>query len=152
MWEATTTISLSVSDQRVTAVLADVTGKGMPAALMVSTMHSALRLLVNQTEVGPELISDLNQHIAESSAPNCFITLFIAELDATQNKVTYVNAGHNPALLIRAKGEVEELGSGGLPVGLFEGGRFEADSVVMESWRPFVRLQRRNYRVSFAIG
>ncbi len=123
---------LSVRDRRVTAVLADVSGKGMAAALMVSTIHSALRLLVNQTEVGPDLIQHLNQHIAESSAPNLFITLFIAELDAPQNKVIYVNAGHNPALLIRASGEVEELGSGGLPVGLFEGGVFEAGSFVME--------------------
>jgi sigma-B regulation protein RsbU (phosphoserine phosphatase) len=122
---------MSVRDQKVTAVLADVSGKGMPAALMVSTIHSALRLLVNQTEVGSGLITHLNQHIAESSAPNRFITLFLAELDPESNRVKYVNAGHNPALMIRASGSVEELGSGGLPIGLFKDGSFEQGCVEM---------------------
>ena len=123
---------MRVGDQKVTAVLADVSGKGMPAALMVSTIHSALRLLVSQTEVGPGLITHLNQHIAESSAPNRFITLFLAELDPEQNRLKFVNAGHNPALMIRALGGVQELGSGGLPVGLFKDGSFEQGCVEMD--------------------
>ena len=123
---------LEVRDRRLAAVLADVTGKGMPAALMVSTIHSALRLLIRQTEVAPELIQHLNNHIAESSAPNRFITLFVAELDSVAHRVRYVNAGHNPALMLRSEGGVVELGSGGLPVGLFEGGSYEEGSVDMQ--------------------
>ena len=117
---------LRLRDNRVAAVLADVSGKGMPAALMVSTVHSALRLLIDQADVGPELVRRLNHHIAESSAPNKFITLLVAELDPSRAAVRYVNAGHNPALLIGQSGDVKELESGGLPLGLFDNSSYRA--------------------------
>ena len=106
---------------RLAAVVADVSGKGMPAALMVSTAHSALNLLLDRADVGPDLIERLNRHILEASAPNKFITLLLAEIDPPSGGVHYVNAGHNPALLVRSSGEVEELESGGLPLGMFTG-------------------------------
>ena len=123
---------LRVRGHRVAAVLADVSGKGLPAALMVSTMHSALRLLIDQAEVGPELVSRLNHHIAESSAPNKFITLFLAELDPVRAELRYVNAGHNPAVLVGRGGDVKELGSGGLPLGLFDSGAYTAGRLGLE--------------------
>ena len=106
---------------RLAAVVADVSGKGMPAALMVSTAHSALNLLLDRAEVGADLIERLNRHILDASAPNKFITLLLAEIDPPSGGVHYVNAGHNPALLVRAGGEVEELMPGGLPLGMFAG-------------------------------
>ena len=104
---------------RLAAVVADVSGKGMPAALMVSTAHSALNLLLDRAEVGAELVERLNRHILDTSAPNKFITLLLAEIDPPTGGVRYVNAGHNPALLVRAAGGVEELAPGGLPLGMF---------------------------------
>jgi sigma-B regulation protein RsbU (phosphoserine phosphatase) len=115
---------LSLSENKVAAVLADVSGKGLPAALMVSTIHSALRLLFDHFGVGPELIARLNHHITDSSAPNKFITLLAAEIDPATGEVGYVNAGHNPGLLVRADGVVEELASGGFPLGLFPEGSY----------------------------
>lgn len=106
---------------RVAAVVADVSGKGMPAALMVSTAHSALNLLLDRAEVGADLVERLNRHILETSAPNKFITLLLAEIDPPTGGVHYVNAGHNPGLLVRGGGEVEELAPGGLPLGMFSG-------------------------------
>jgi sigma-B regulation protein RsbU (phosphoserine phosphatase) len=106
---------------RLAAVVADVSGKGMPAALMVSTAHSALNLLLDRAEVGAELVEHLNRHILDASAPNKFITLLLAEIDPTSGGVHYVNAGHNPALLVRSGGEIEELAPGGLPLGMFTG-------------------------------
>jgi sigma-B regulation protein RsbU (phosphoserine phosphatase) len=120
---------MRVRGDRVAAVLADVSGKGLPAALMVSIVHSALRLLMDRAEVGPELVSRLNHHIAEFSAPNKFITLFLAELDPSRREVRYVNAGHNPALLVGPDGNVKELESGGLPLGLFDNVAFEAGRI-----------------------
>lgn len=114
---------------RVAAVLADVSGKGLPAALMVSTLHSALRLLMQQSDIGPQLVKRLNQHVAESSAPNKFITLLLAELNPSDCRVSYVNAGHNPGLLVHPDGGVEELEAGGLPLGLFERSVYEIDTV-----------------------
>jgi phosphoserine phosphatase RsbU/P len=110
-------------------VVGDVSGKGMPAALMVSTLHSALRLLLDQTGIGPPLLEKLNRHILESSMPNKFITMFLAELDPDTGNLLYANAGHNPGLLLRADGRIEELGSGGVPLGLLPGSRYQAREV-----------------------
>src|SRR4051794_20557958 len=67
-------------DGQVGLVVGDVTGKGMPAALMVSTLHSALRLLLDQTGFVPAMLERLSRHIGESSAANKFITMLVAEL------------------------------------------------------------------------
>jgi len=117
---------------RVGAVLADVSGKGLPAALMVSTIHSSLRLLVDREGVGPGLVQHLNRHIAASTAPNKFITLLVVELDPSSNEVRYVNAGHNPGVVIGSDGNVRELASGGLPLGLFGESSYESGSLVLE--------------------
>jgi len=113
-------------------VVGDVSGKGMPAALMVSTVHSALRLLLDQFEVGPALIERLNRHIAETSAPNKFITFFMAEVDSDQNEVRFLNAGHNPAILMDTAGRPVELRTGGLPLGLLPRGSYREGECEMQ--------------------
>lgn len=99
-------------------VVGDVTGKGVPAALLVSTLHSALHVLLDQMEVGPALIERLNRHIFESSSANKFITMLLASIDIETSRLAYLNAGHNPGLLIRRDGGVDHLSSDGLPLGL----------------------------------
>jgi len=123
---------LPLAGGRVSLVLGDVSGKGMPAALMVSTLHSALRLLLDRAGLGPEFLERLNTHILESSASNKFITLLLAELDPSSGHLQYLNAGHNPGLLLRRDGGVEELGSGGIPLGLLPGSRYESRDVVVQ--------------------
>jgi sigma-B regulation protein RsbU (phosphoserine phosphatase) len=119
-------------DGRFGLVVGDVSGKGMPAALMVSTLHSALRLLFDQTGFGPTLLERLNRHILESSASNKFITLLLAQLDPGTGDLLYLNAGHNPGFLLRSGGgEVVELASSGLPLGLLPGSRFQARSLIV---------------------
>ncbi len=113
-------------------VVGDVTGKGMPAALLVSTLHSALRLLLDRMEVGPALIERLNQHIYESSASNKFITMLLMALDSEGSRLAYLNAGHNPGLLIRRDGSVEQLSSAGLPLGLLPAGKYGAVTLDLE--------------------
>lgn len=102
-------------------VLGDVSGKGVPAALLVSTLHSALRLLLDRLELGSDLFSRLNEHILASSAANKFITLLAARLETATGELHYLNAGHNPGILVRAAGGVEQMGPGGLPIGLLPG-------------------------------
>jgi sigma-B regulation protein RsbU (phosphoserine phosphatase) len=118
-------------DGRLGLVLGDVSGKGMPAALMVSTLHSALRLLLDQAVFGPALLERLNRHIAESSAANKFITMLLAELDPYSGVLHYMNAGHNPAILLRRDGSVELLGAGGLPLGLLPEARFQSRALTL---------------------
>lgn len=105
-------------------VLGDVSGKGAPAALLVSTLDSALRVLLGHLGVGPDLIERLNSHVFESSGAHKFITLVVAALDPTNGAMTYLNAGHNPGLLLRSNGSVQELESGGPPVGMLSESSF----------------------------
>ena len=99
---------------------------------MVSTLHSALGLLLDRVEIGADLISRLNRHITSSSAPNKFITLLIAELDPKAATLKYVNAGHNPAVLLRQSGEVQKLEPKGMPLGIFANGLYEAEETHMD--------------------
>ncbi len=133
--------SLQLKGLRRGMVVADVTGKGMPAALLVSTLDSALRLLVDDSRFGgqgvgvetsAELFERLNKHIVESSALNRFITLILVEVDPQNRSVRYVNAGHNPGLLVRQSGEVTPLPASGLPLGLLPSATYRVDEVGME--------------------
>ncbi len=110
-------------------VVGDVTGKGLPAALLVSTLHSALRLLLDRMEVGPALVDRLNRHIYESSGSNKFITMLIASIDPASGQLTYLNAGHNPGLVVRHDGGVEQLHSSGMPLGLMSSVVYRKDSL-----------------------
>ncbi len=132
--------SLRFADSRRGLVVADVTGKGMPAALLVSTLDSALRLLVDDrragaggaaAELSPELFARLNNHIVESSASNTFITLIVAEMDARGTSLRYLNAGHNPGLLVREDGDVTPLPASGLPLGLLPDASYRVQSLAM---------------------
>jgi len=116
-------------EARTALVVGDVSGKGVPAALLVSTLHSALRLLAERQGISPALFARLNRHVLDSSSPNKFITLFFAELDAASGRLAYVNAGHNPAVLARADGRVEQLGAGGPPIGLIADASFRTRRV-----------------------
>lgn len=120
---------LALGDGRVRLTVGDVTGKGMPAALLVSTLHSSLRLLLGSEPVSPDLLGRLNRHVHESSAANKFITLLVAELEPDRHRLRFVNAGHNPGLCVHRDGSVEQLGSGGLPVGLLPQARYTAGAV-----------------------
>ncbi|HEX2644757.1 MAG TPA: SpoIIE family protein phosphatase, partial [Thermoanaerobaculia bacterium] len=119
-------------EDRVGLVVGDVSGKGIPAALLVSTLHSALSLMLDQTGFGPSLLERLNSHILESSSSNKFITMLLAQLDPRTGDLAYLNAGHNPGLVLRLEGGVEELGSTGLPIGLLAASRFQARSLKLE--------------------
>ncbi len=118
-------------DGQVGLVVGDVTGKGMPAALMVSTLHSALRLLLDQTGFVPAMLERLSRHIGESSAANKFITMLVAELSPETGVLHYMNAGHNPGILLHADGAFEELKPGGVPLGLIPGARYQSSAVTL---------------------
>jgi sigma-B regulation protein RsbU (phosphoserine phosphatase) len=123
---------LALPDGRVELVVGDVSGKGIPAALMVSTLHSALRLLLDQAGFGPSLLERMNRHILESSMANKFITLIIAELEPWSGVLRYLNAGHNPGFLVRTDSRVEELSAGGVPLGLLPDSRYQPREVMVE--------------------
>lgn len=105
-------------DGRTAFVVADVSGKGVPAALLVSTVHACLHLLVDDLKTDlPSLVSRINRHLVFFSATRKFVTLFFALYEPKSRELRYVNAGHNPGIWL-SEGKVELLHSTGLPIGM----------------------------------
>jgi len=118
--------------ERLLLVVADVAGKGMPAALLMATFQSSLRTLVQEVIPLAELVSRLNRYSCEHSLEGRrFTTAVLAELDRATGALTYVNAGHNPPALRRADGTLEWLKAGGLPLGVQAGAGYEAGAVTL---------------------
>jgi sigma-B regulation protein RsbU (phosphoserine phosphatase) len=107
-----------LADGRFAFLVADVSGKGVSAALLVSTLHSALRLLLARGESTTSMLRAVNDHLVEFSASNKFATLLLAALDGATGELTYVNAGHNPGILLRRDGRRERLSACSVPLGL----------------------------------
>ena len=105
---------------RFAVTIADVSGKGLPAAIMMSNVQASLRAFCDGEMPIEEALRRVNRSVARSSLPGKFITLFYAEIDATKSLMRYSNAGHNPPFLRRANGELEELSTGGLVLGPME--------------------------------
>lgn len=109
--------------------LGDVSGKGTAAALLMSSLHAAIHA---QTMAGaelPEMVRAVNEYLASNTPSNRFITFFVGELNPDTGELSYINAGHNPPLVGRADGSVEELDSGGFPLGIMPGAEFELGSI-----------------------
>lgn len=120
-----------IEQRRLGLAIADVSGKGVPAALLMSNVQASLRAFCGGGQPIPEKVRHVNQSVARSAAPGKFITLFYAELDPASGRLTYTNAGHNYPLLHRGGGALEELAEGGLPLGLFEGSDYAEGETVM---------------------
>lgn len=107
-------------DDRHTALcIADVAGKGLPAALLMSTLQAALQPLIAQKLPPEELCQRLNRILCDVMPLGKFISFFYGVLDSAENRLTYCNAGHNAPLLVRADGASSELGAEGAVLGQF---------------------------------
>jgi serine phosphatase RsbU (regulator of sigma subunit)/pSer/pThr/pTyr-binding forkhead associated (FHA) protein len=112
-------------DGRMLLALGDVSGKGTAAALLMSSLHAAIHAQVSARSPLEEIVSSVNQYLADNTPANRFVTLFIAELDPRTGTLKYINAGHNPPLIGRADGTIQQLSSGGFPLGIMPGAEFE---------------------------
>jgi phosphoserine phosphatase RsbU/P len=105
--------------------LGDVSGKGTAAALLMSSLHAAIHGQVAAKSSLAEIITSVNQYLSENTPANRFVTLFIAELNPLDGTLKYINAGHNPPLIGRTNGAVEQLDSGGFPLGIMPMAEYE---------------------------
>jgi len=121
----------TIEGGRLAVVLADVSGKGVPAALLVSTVQGTLRAFSDGRRPPREIFREMNRAVVRHAGSGRFVTMFYAELDPRAWELRYVNAGHNYPLLRRANGEIEPLATGGVPLGLFGDAEYE------ESVAPF---------------
>lgn len=113
--------------ETLTFCVADVAGKSVPAAILVSALHAALQLLLDERRDLGEIATELNRHIHKWSAENKFITLLLVTVDRKEKSLRYVNAGHNPGYVV-IDGEVDALPSHGLPIGILSGTRYTTQS------------------------
>jgi sigma-B regulation protein RsbU (phosphoserine phosphatase) len=108
-----------ISETETVLCIADVSGKGMPAALLMSSLQAALKPLMWDTRSPRELCRRLNRILCEIAPVGKFVSFFYAVLDTKDNRLTYCNAGHNPPVLVRANGAASELNAAGAVLGQF---------------------------------
>ena len=115
----------ALPEGRVAVAIADVCGKGTPAALLMASAHATLRDLMT-TKVAPrEVCRRLDSALATRLAPDRFVSLVHAVLDRSRGTLTYTNAGHPPPLLLRADGTVHRLDQGGPVLGMIQDARYQ---------------------------
>lgn len=113
-------------DGRMLIALGDVSGKGTAAALLMSSLHAAIHAQAAAKTPLLDTVNAVNKYLAENTPSNRFVTLFIAELEPDSGTLTFVNAGHNPPLIAHADGRVEQLASGGFPLGILPFANYES--------------------------
>lgn len=113
-------------------VLADVSGKGVAAALLMASLQASVRCeCVHGIRDLSETLERVNAHFLGSTLPEQYATLFFGQYDERTQWLTYINCGHLPAIVMRADGSVERLEATGLPLGLVAGWTGEAKTVAL---------------------
>jgi serine phosphatase RsbU (regulator of sigma subunit) len=122
-----------LDDDRVGVVVGDATGKGVPAALVVSATSSMLRAVarVLGSSSPGEVLSQVNETLFARIPSNMFVTCFYAILDPKSATLSYANAGHDLPYLRRSDGDVEELRARGMPLGLMPGMGYEEREIYL---------------------
>ena len=111
---------LSLAGNRLGVIVGDVAGKGMSAALLMSSLQARVQVLSEETEDLALFLTRLNRSVSATCPENRFITFFVAILDASSGGFTYANAGHNPPYILRANGALETLSGGGPVMGVLK--------------------------------
>jgi steroid delta-isomerase-like uncharacterized protein len=121
-----------LSEGRLGLVVGDATGKGVPAALVMSTTCGMLRLAAQSSSSSGEMLERVNETLFPYIPSNMFVTCFYAILDSKSGSLTYANAGHDLPYLCR-NGEAEELRARGMPLGLMPGRGYEEKKTILEA-------------------
>jgi len=129
-------------DQKLGVVIGDVSGHGISSALLMATVRSALRQRAFHPGSAAQIISDVNRQIVQDTEPSCdFVTLFFLIIDTASKELTWVLAGHDPAILYDpASDSFEELGGSGMPLGLDERYIYEGQKGAMLSQEGVILL------------
>ncbi|HET9235095.1 MAG TPA: PP2C family protein-serine/threonine phosphatase [Candidatus Eisenbacteria bacterium] len=118
-------------DDSAMLLLADVAGKGIPAAILMAVFHSSFRSRIALSVELVKIFEGLNAQIHALSGPNRFVTAFCGIFDRRNGSLRFVNAGHLPPLLCRV-GALEELHAGGIPIGIFANAPYESGETRLE--------------------
>jgi len=132
-----------VDDHRLALVMADVSGKGVPAAIYMAVTRTKLRDFASPGKSPADIVAEVNRGLAENNEHDMFASLFFGYYDASSGELVYVNAGHNPPYVVRHDGRLAILGATGPLVGPF------ADATFREARR---RLDPRDLLVLYTDG
>ncbi len=116
---------LQGGDGRLGLAIVDVSGKGVPAALLMANLQASMRSRFPTAEDPRALAAGLNEALCGSSSAARYATAFVATFDPGTRRLSYTNAGHLPAIIVREDG-TEHCDEGGMPIGLFEGATYES--------------------------
>ena len=136
---------IDVADKQIGIALADISGKGVAAALIMSAVQASLRILSSEPNLSlPQLAAKMNDFLHRSTPANKYATLFYAQIDEGRRQLRYVNAGHLPPYLLRRDGEpsagqpgaptrIVELSSGGAVIGLMPDMTYEEATIDLQA-------------------
>jgi len=124
---------LPFGDEDCGLCIADVAGKGLPAAMLMSNLQAAVRGLASDSLAPADLCARLNGLLCRNMASDRFVTFFYAQLDGSSRRLHYTTAGHNPPFLLRRDGSHERLTEGGGVLGVFANQKFESAVVELRS-------------------
>jgi sigma-B regulation protein RsbU (phosphoserine phosphatase) len=117
------------SEDRVGVLVADVSGKGIGASLLTASLEALSARPLEKGEPLVDTCTSLSRMLHQRTPPEKYATLFVASVDVATGEVDYVNAGHNPGLVLRLSGAHEWLGATGMPVGLLPGAEYTVGRV-----------------------
>jgi sigma-B regulation protein RsbU (phosphoserine phosphatase) len=117
--------ALTFGDTAVGLSIADVAGKGVPAALLMSNLQAAVRAFAQDATPPASVCASVNRLLCRNMASGRFVTFCYARIDIAARRLTFANAGHNPPLLIRRDGTIERLSPGGTVLGVFPDNAYE---------------------------
>jgi sigma-B regulation protein RsbU (phosphoserine phosphatase) len=129
---------VQIYDDHLGLVIADVSGKGVPAALLMAFLRASLRAAIHVGYAPNISMAKVNYLLWESIENNQFVTAFYGVLDATNKTLAYSNAGHNPPILMSAEGEARFIERGGIPLGMFRDTRYYEYYLPVESGQTLV--------------
>ena len=119
-----------LTENRLAVTVGDASGKGLAAALMISNVQSALRTAaLLKGDDGTAVLELVNRQVHASALSDRYATLFYGVFDSSTRTLHYVNAGHNPPMVIRRGGSIDWLETGGAPVGIFSGWTYEEGAI-----------------------
>jgi serine phosphatase RsbU (regulator of sigma subunit) len=122
---------INIDSDRLGIVIADVSGKGISASLLMASLRAALHSEVHPQYKLENMVFKLNNFVHRSSAINTFITFLFCELNKRTGELRYINAGHNPPLIFDNKGEVHYMESCGFCLGMFPSVKYEEKRMVL---------------------
>jgi sigma-B regulation protein RsbU (phosphoserine phosphatase) len=132
--------AIKLDDETLAFCIADVAGKGLPAAIVMSNIQAAVRAYANTMRSPADLCKQLNKLIFGNTQTMRFVTFFYGVLDVRTRVLRYTNAGHVPPILIRKDGTPDLLSEGGMVLGPFSDSRYQEASVVLHSGDRLVLL------------